>query len=205
MELQEIEVERNGAQPKKKRKTAKLDKEYGVARGIDFKNVACVINFDLCVFYPKWIHVQELTTYSPTSAKSYEHRIGNHEDKSFFCQGTDLLPGRTARADNTGMALSFVIPKNKFRGHKPTSFELCENDEEVLAKITESQQSKGREVLPYNFDMKRLVSSAIEIPLLLTNDEIHRKVFGIVLLTLCELSPAYLFAKRGQKNYGRRS
>jgi ATP-dependent RNA helicase DDX56/DBP9 len=33
--------------PKKKRKTGKRDKEYGVSRGIDFKNVAAVINFDL--------------------------------------------------------------------------------------------------------------------------------------------------------------
>ncbi len=44
---------------KKKRKTSKGDKAYGVSRGIDFKNVACVINFDL-----------------PTSARSYTHRIG---------------------------------------------------------------------------------------------------------------------------------
>lgn len=35
------------------------DKEYGVSRGVDFKNVACVLNFDL-----------------PTTAKSYVHRIG---------------------------------------------------------------------------------------------------------------------------------
>lgn len=45
--------------PKKKQKKAKLDKEYGVSRGIDFKNVACVLNFDL-----------------PTTSKSYTHRIG---------------------------------------------------------------------------------------------------------------------------------
>ncbi|KAI5843219.1 ATP-dependent RNA helicase dbp9 [Tricharina praecox] len=46
-------------QKKKKRKKPRLDKEYGVSRGIDFQNVACVLNFDL-----------------PTSAKSYTHRIG---------------------------------------------------------------------------------------------------------------------------------
>lgn len=48
-------------QPKKKRKTtqSKKDEEYGVSRGIDFKNVAAVINFDL-----------------PTSSSSYIHRIG---------------------------------------------------------------------------------------------------------------------------------
>lgn len=44
---------------KKKREHAKKDKEYGVSRGVDFKNVACVLNFDL-----------------PTTAKSYVHRIG---------------------------------------------------------------------------------------------------------------------------------
>ena len=43
---------------RKKRRTTK-DKEYGISRGIDFKNVACVLNFDL-----------------PTTAKSYTHRIG---------------------------------------------------------------------------------------------------------------------------------
>ena len=50
---------REGLPPKKKRKSAKRDREYGVSRGIDFKNVACVINFDL-----------------PTTSKSYTHRIG---------------------------------------------------------------------------------------------------------------------------------
>lgn len=40
--------------PKKKQKSARQDKEYSVARGQDFVEVACVINFDL-----------------PTSAKSY--------------------------------------------------------------------------------------------------------------------------------------
>jgi len=37
----------------------KSDKEYGVARGIDFLDVACVLNFDL-----------------PFSARAYTHRVG---------------------------------------------------------------------------------------------------------------------------------
>ncbi|CAI5760648.1 unnamed protein product [Candida verbasci] len=37
----------------------KSDKEYGVSRGVDFRNVACVLNFDL-----------------PTSSKVYIHRVG---------------------------------------------------------------------------------------------------------------------------------
>ncbi|KUJ07159.1 ATP-dependent RNA helicase-like protein dbp9 [Mollisia scopiformis] len=112
------------APTKKKRKTVKKDKEYGVSRGIDFKNVACVLNFDL-----------------PTSSKSYTHRIG-----------------RTARAGQTGMALSFVIPAEQYRKHKPTSIESAKDDEKVLAKIVKHQSKKGKEVKPYNFDMKQVES-----------------------------------------------
>lgn len=107
---------------KKKRKTVKKDKEYGVSRGIDFKNVACVLNFDL-----------------PTSSKSYTHRIG-----------------RTARAGQTGMALSFVVPAELFRKHKPTSIDSAKDDEKVLAKIVKHQAKKDKEVKPYNFDMKQV-------------------------------------------------
>lgn len=44
---------------KKSRGKHKSDKEYGVTRGIDFVDVACVFNFDC-----------------PTSARSYTHRVG---------------------------------------------------------------------------------------------------------------------------------
>ena len=44
---------------RKQRKKSKKSSEYGVSRGIDFQNIACVLNFDL-----------------PTSSKSYTHRIG---------------------------------------------------------------------------------------------------------------------------------
>ncbi len=106
----------------KKRKISKRDREYGVSRGIDFKNVACVLNFDL-----------------PTSSKSYTHRIG-----------------RTARAGQTGMALSFVIPLDQYRKHKPTSIESTKDDERILAKIMKHQAKIGKEVKPYNFDMKQV-------------------------------------------------
>ncbi|KAL9049389.1 MAG: hypothetical protein Q9162_007243 [Coniocarpon cinnabarinum] len=43
----------------KKHKKATRDANYGIARGIDFQHVTCVLNFDL-----------------PTTAKSYTHRIG---------------------------------------------------------------------------------------------------------------------------------
>jgi len=52
-------AEGKAEKPKKRRKVNKRDGEYGVSRGIDFKNVAAVINFDL-----------------PASSSSYTHRIG---------------------------------------------------------------------------------------------------------------------------------
>ena len=119
----EGEVSNEAKKPSKKKcKTVKKDKEYGISRGIDFKNVACVLNFDL-----------------PTSSKSYTHRIG-----------------RTARAGQTGMALSFVVPAELHRKHKPTSIESTKDDEKVLAKIVKHQTKKGKEVKPYNFDMKQV-------------------------------------------------
>lgn len=47
------------SKPNPNKKKSKKDSEYGVTRGADFKNVACVLNFDL-----------------PTSSKAYVHRIG---------------------------------------------------------------------------------------------------------------------------------
>ncbi|EGO22336.1 hypothetical protein SERLADRAFT_416842 [Serpula lacrymans var. lacrymans S7.9] len=49
-----------GPSKSRKRKHRKgKDKEYGVTRGVDFVDVACVLNFDL-----------------PTSSRSYTHRVG---------------------------------------------------------------------------------------------------------------------------------
>ncbi len=107
---------------KRRRKAPKRDKEFGVSRGIDFKNVRAVINFDL-----------------PTSAKSYTHRIG-----------------RTARAGQTGMALSFVVPATLYRKHMPTTVETAAKDEKVLARIERQQAKVGKTVRPYDFDMKQV-------------------------------------------------
>lgn len=75
----------------------------------------------------------------PTSAKSYTHRIG-----------------RTARAGRTGIALSFVIPKELYGKHKPTSIKSCENDEKVLAKIMKQQAKLNRKLEPYNFNKSQM-------------------------------------------------
>jgi ATP-dependent RNA helicase DDX56/DBP9 len=108
----------------KKQKLSGKQKDYGISRGIDFQNVACVLNFDL-----------------PTTSKSYTHRIG-----------------RTGRAGKTGMALSFVVPKDEYGKHKPTSYPTAKHDEAVLAKIIKRQAKLGHEVKPYHFEMKQVES-----------------------------------------------
>jgi len=55
----EEELEEGNSKKAKRRKMTNKEKDYGMARGIDFQNVACVLNFDL-----------------PTTSKSYTHRIG---------------------------------------------------------------------------------------------------------------------------------
>jgi ATP-dependent RNA helicase DDX56/DBP9 len=107
--------------PKKKAKTDEGKPDSGVSRGVDFRNVSCVLNFDM-----------------PSNYKGYFHRIG-----------------RTARAGKSGTAISFVIPKDKYRKHKPTTFAGAENDEEVLKKI-EKHQKEGQRIEDWTFDMKRL-------------------------------------------------
>ena len=106
----------------KKSKKNNSNKEYGVTRGVDFKNVACVINFDL-----------------PTSSKAYIHRVG-----------------RTARGGKNGMALSFVVMKNEWGKHKPSSLPSARKDERVFAKIERTQTKLGYEMSPYQFDNKQL-------------------------------------------------
>ena len=75
----------------------------------------------------------------PTSPNSYTHRIG-----------------RTARAGKNGMAISFVIPLDQYRKHKPTSFPSTQHDEKILAEITEQQEALGKELKPYHFDMSQV-------------------------------------------------
>ncbi|OQD72858.1 hypothetical protein PENDEC_c018G05937 [Penicillium decumbens] len=114
--------EKQKSRPEKRRKMTGKQKDYGISRGIDFQNVACVLNFDL-----------------PTTSKSYTHRIG-----------------RTGRAGKAGMALSFVVPADKYGKHRPTSVASAKHDETRLAKIVKRQGKLGHEVKPYHFEMSQV-------------------------------------------------
>jgi len=109
--------------PSKKQKQSRGgDREFGVARGIDFRHVSCVLNFDL-----------------PQSAKSYTHRTG-----------------RTARAGQKGMALSFYVPADLYKKHKSTSIEQCAHDEKVLERIKARQTKFGASIDEWQFDTAKL-------------------------------------------------
>ena len=100
----------------------KEDPEYGISRGIDFRHVTCVLNFDL-----------------PPASKAYTHRTG-----------------RTGRAGQTGMALSFYVPEELYRKHKPTSIPQCAHDEDFLANIKARVERSGAKVEDWTFDMSKL-------------------------------------------------
>ncbi|CAI2169718.1 2217_t:CDS:10 [Funneliformis geosporum] len=111
--------EKNG---KKKLRARKRDREYGVSRGVDFINVAAVINFDF-----------------PTSAKSYIHRVG-----------------RTARANQRGMSLSFVVPKELVGQNKNVTCLTTKRDEEIYARVEKKQSLANSTIKPYSFDMNQV-------------------------------------------------
>ncbi|CAE7207092.1 unnamed protein product, partial [Rhizoctonia solani] len=108
--------------PSKKHRAGKKDKEFGVSRGIDFVDVACVLNFDL-----------------PRSSRAYTHRVG-----------------RTARAGRSGMALSFIVPKEEFGKDKVLSCPSCERDEVVFSRVEKEQGARGSKVKDYAFDMAQV-------------------------------------------------
>ena len=71
----------------------------------------------------------------PTSTRAYTHRIG-----------------RTARAGNTGTALSFVVPRREFGKKKALCCPSCKHDEQMWEQIVEDQKSSGMQIHPWTYD-----------------------------------------------------
>ncbi|KAL8805310.1 MAG: hypothetical protein Q9200_005483 [Gallowayella weberi] len=107
----------------RKRGPTKRHKEYGVSRGIDFKNVACILNFDL-----------------PTSSKSYTHRLGrtaragrNGMALSFVVPSDQYLkhrPTSTPTAQHDERVLAKIIGSQERKGNaiRPYEFDMRQVD-----------------------------------------------------------------------------
>lgn len=110
---------------KKKRKLAKRDSEYGVSRGIDFKNVATVVNFDL-----------------PTTASSYAHRVGrtaragkNGMALSFVVPEKFYrkhMPTTVATAENDERTLRRIIRQQKKLGKEVKDYNFSKEQVEAF-------------------------------------------------------------------------
>jgi ATP-dependent RNA helicase DDX52/ROK1 len=75
-----------------------------MARGVDFKGVKLVVNYDF-----------------PQSAMSYIHRIGSSHSLTFLCSVLTMLSvsvGRTGRAGKEGRAVTFFTKADA--GHLKT-------------------------------------------------------------------------------------
>ncbi|KAI2731697.1 hypothetical protein CBS147326_1152 [Penicillium roqueforti] len=134
---------------KKRRKMTSKDKDYSIARGIDFQNVACVLNFDL-----------------PTSSKSYTHRIGRTGRAgkagmalSFVIPTEQYGKHRPTSIPSTKhdeALLAKIIKRQAKLGHevKPYHFEMSQVDAfryrmtDALRSVTRLavQEARGREI-----------------------------------------------------------
>ncbi|KAJ5467819.1 HelicaseC-terminal [Penicillium sp. IBT 31633x] len=136
-------------QTQKRRKMTSKEKDYSIARGVDFQNVACVLNFDL-----------------PTSSKSYTHRIGRTGRAgkagmalSFVVPNEQHGKHRPTSIPSTKYdetMLAKIIKRQNKLGHevKPYHFEMTQVDAfryrmtDALRAVTRLavQEARGREI-----------------------------------------------------------
>lgn len=139
----------NEGEPDKRRKLSAKEKDYGISRGIDFQNVACVLNFDL-----------------PTTSKSYTHRIGRTGRAgkagmalSFVIPADQFgkhKPTSVASAKNDEAVLAKITKRQSKLGHevKPYHFEMKQVDafryrmSDALRAVTRLavQEARAREI-----------------------------------------------------------
>ncbi|GKZ30649.1 ATP-dependent DNA/RNA helicase [Aspergillus brasiliensis] len=121
---EEVEDDKSKSKrPDKRRKLTAKEKDYGISRGIDFQNVACVLNFDL-----------------PTSAKSYTHRIGRTGRGGKTGMALSFVvpadqygkhkPTSFPTAKHDEAVLAKIVKRQSKHGHevKPYHFEMSQVD-----------------------------------------------------------------------------
>ncbi|CAK37606.1 hypothetical protein CBS63078_10418 [Aspergillus niger] len=120
---EEAEDDKKSNRPDKRRKLTAKEKDYGISRGIDFQNVACVLNFDL-----------------PTTAKSYTHRIGRTGRGGKTGMALSFVvpadqygkhkPTSFPTAKHDEAVLAKIVKRQSKHGHevKPYHFEMSQVD-----------------------------------------------------------------------------
>jgi ATP-dependent RNA helicase DDX56/DBP9 len=123
---EESESTQKPSNKKKKAKKVMKDKEYGVSRGVDFQDVAAVINFDF-----------------PKSAKSYTHRVGR------------TARGGQRGMSLSFVVLPEVADEHRERD-RTISRGSNVDDNKVLGRVEKEQSKRGVSIKPYNFDKKQV-------------------------------------------------
>lgn len=119
-------AKKNNTKKSKKTKKVVKDKEYGVSRGVDFQNVAAVINFDF-----------------PKSAKAYTHRIGR------------TARGGQRGMSLSFVVPKDIADEHRDRD-RTISRSSTIDDGKVLARVEKNQSDRGVAIKPYNFDKKQV-------------------------------------------------
>ncbi|KAJ3214025.1 ATP-dependent DNA/RNA helicase [Dinochytrium kinnereticum] len=124
-----VDGDKGGAE-RKRPKHAK-DSEYGVSRGVDFRKVQAVINFDV-----------------PPSSRSYMHRVGR------TARGVGNKGWALSFVVPKDKAPSVVVPKGKkIEDLDPSKIPVGALDEIIFERIVKKQEAVGRKLLPFTCDM----------------------------------------------------
>ncbi|KAG0346682.1 ATP-dependent DNA/RNA helicase [Podila humilis] len=115
---------------KKKKSGSKKDQEYGVSRGIDFVNVAAVVNFDF-----------------PPTAKSYTHRVGRTARGGQM--GTSLSFVVTAEEKEKALKHSQISGGGGWS-------HMHGDDELVFNRVVKQQAAAGCTINNYTIPMQQL-------------------------------------------------
>ncbi|KAJ3720616.1 P-loop containing nucleoside triphosphate hydrolase protein [Lentinula raphanica] len=113
-------------------------KEYGVTRGIDFIDVACVLNFDL-----------------PSSSRAYTHRVGRTARAGRTGMALSfVVPSPSGASKNKNVNQNMNQNSNKLVGIPGN--DLRDDDERVFGRIEKDQAARGSKILEYKFDMRQV-------------------------------------------------